>query len=219
MPRTERPPIRMSPPVGCSRPAIMRSSVVLPQPDGPSRTRYSPSRQTRLMPSTAAVAPPNDFRTSRTSTSAIQALLRAADQPLAAPALEDRLDLLLGVGHRLFGLALAAGGRRHHGGQDVLVENLADRGARRTRGADIAASCCCVVHKLWLFGRVRLERVAVQPAPRREQAVLGLGAGIDRELIELRLIGDVVHVVDEVEQELLGDVLVFGKFRRSEETT
>src|ERR1041385_8005393 len=148
MPRTERPPIRMSPPVGCSRPAIMRSSVVLPHPDGPSRTRYSPSRQTRLMPSTAAVAPPNDFRTSRTSTSAIQALLRAADQPLAAPSVAEPLDLLPGAGHRLFGLALAAGGRRHHGGQDVLVENLADRGARRTLVADIDAPGGCVLQKL-----------------------------------------------------------------------
>src|ERR1041385_916728 len=137
MPRTERPPIRMSPPVGCSRPAIMRNKVVLPHPDGPSRTRYSPSRQIRLMPSTAAVAPPNDFRTSRTSTSAIQALLGAADQAFAAPALEDRLDLLLRVGDRLFRLALPAGRGGHHRRQDVLVEDLADRGARRTRVADI----------------------------------------------------------------------------------
>ena len=71
----------------------MRSRVVLPQPDGPSRTRYSPFPQVRLMPSTAALPPPNDFRMSRTSTSAIaQArpklrLFGPADQTFLAPAL------------------------------------------------------------------------------------------------------------------------------------
>ena len=36
---TGSPPIRMTPSVGSSRPAIIRSAVDLPQPDGPSRTR------------------------------------------------------------------------------------------------------------------------------------------------------------------------------------
>ena len=38
-----RPPIAISPPVTVSRPAIMLSSVDLPQPDGPTSTRNSPS--------------------------------------------------------------------------------------------------------------------------------------------------------------------------------
>ena len=38
---TTRSPTRISPPVGSTNPAISRSVVVLPQPDGPSR-------QTRL---------------------------------------------------------------------------------------------------------------------------------------------------------------------------
>ena len=38
-----------------SRPAIMRSSVDLPQPDGPTRTRNSPSAISRSIPATAAV--------------------------------------------------------------------------------------------------------------------------------------------------------------------
>ena len=33
----------MRPPSGRSKPAIMRSSVVLPQPDGPSRVKNSPA--------------------------------------------------------------------------------------------------------------------------------------------------------------------------------
>src|SRR5258705_3480008 len=151
MPRTERPPMRMSPSLGCSRPAIIRSSVVLPHPDGPSRTRYSPSPQVRLMPSTAAVPPPNDFLIARTSTSAIQALLRAADQPLAAPAGVNRLDLLLRVGDGVLGLALPARGRGHHRRQDVLVEDLADGGARRSGVADVDAPRGRVLQQLQLF--------------------------------------------------------------------
>ena len=36
-------PMRISPPLICSRPAIMRSKVDLPQPDGPTKTQNSPS--------------------------------------------------------------------------------------------------------------------------------------------------------------------------------
>ena len=39
---TSRSPIEIVPPVTSSRPAIIRSSVDLPQPDGPTRTRNSP---------------------------------------------------------------------------------------------------------------------------------------------------------------------------------
>src|SRR5258706_16094899 len=40
---TSRPLMRMRPEVTVSRPAIMRSAVVLPQPEGPSSTMNSPS--------------------------------------------------------------------------------------------------------------------------------------------------------------------------------
>src|SRR3989442_8516270 len=43
----------ISPDVGRSSPAIIRSSVVLPEPEEPSRTRNSPSRIERSTPSTA----------------------------------------------------------------------------------------------------------------------------------------------------------------------
>ena len=43
----------MSPSVGCSWPPIMRSVVVLPQPEGPSRTTYSPWSTCRFASSTA----------------------------------------------------------------------------------------------------------------------------------------------------------------------
>jgi hypothetical protein len=45
----------ISPPVGAPSPAISRSSVDLPQPDGPSRPTNSPSAMERSMPSSATV--------------------------------------------------------------------------------------------------------------------------------------------------------------------
>ena len=41
---TSRPPRCTAPAVGASKPAIIRSTVVLPEPDGPSIAKNSPSR-------------------------------------------------------------------------------------------------------------------------------------------------------------------------------
>jgi hypothetical protein len=51
---TSRSPIRMRPDVGDSSPAIMRSVVVLPQPDGPRMVVSVPTGTSKLMPRTAA---------------------------------------------------------------------------------------------------------------------------------------------------------------------
>ena len=67
---TTRSPMRMSPDVMFSSPAIMRSSVDLPQPDGPTSTTNSPSRIAMSMPWMTAVAP-KAFRTSLIATEAI----------------------------------------------------------------------------------------------------------------------------------------------------
>src|SRR6516165_12770721 len=61
--------IRMSPDVCRSRPAMILKKVVLPQPDGPSSTKNSPSRTDRLTPSTA-VTPPKSFLISLVTTAA-----------------------------------------------------------------------------------------------------------------------------------------------------
>src|SRR5262245_21402661 len=54
---TTRPPIEIVPEVISSRPAIIRSAVDLPQPDGPTRTMNSPSLISRFSPSTAFTPP------------------------------------------------------------------------------------------------------------------------------------------------------------------
>jgi len=57
MPSMDWPSTAMEPLVGLSKPAIMRSSVVLPQPDGPSSEKNSPSRMVSEASSSALNAP------------------------------------------------------------------------------------------------------------------------------------------------------------------
>ena len=54
---TSSPSKAMLPPDTDSSPAIMRSVVVLPHPDGPTRTMNSPSPMARSMPRTAGTSP------------------------------------------------------------------------------------------------------------------------------------------------------------------
>src|SRR6202011_1570319 len=68
---TTLPPMAISPPVGCSRPATQRSVVVLPQPDGPSSTTISPAGTAKLTPSTAGRPIENCLRRSLTSSAAV----------------------------------------------------------------------------------------------------------------------------------------------------
>ena len=53
---TSRPPTRTSPALGRCSPATIRSSVLLPQPDGPTIARNSPSRIARSIGSSACVS-------------------------------------------------------------------------------------------------------------------------------------------------------------------
>ena len=54
---TRLPSIKISPELASSNPAIIRIVVVLPQPDGPSRTRNSLSEIVKLKSSTAVNCP------------------------------------------------------------------------------------------------------------------------------------------------------------------
>ena len=55
---TTSPSTMISPAVMASRPASIRSSVDLPQPDGPTSTTNSPSEMSRLSEVTASVPSP-----------------------------------------------------------------------------------------------------------------------------------------------------------------
>ena len=54
---TDRPSIRMVPEVGASKPASIIRQVVLPEPDGPSRVRNSPSAALRFRSRITSVRP------------------------------------------------------------------------------------------------------------------------------------------------------------------
>ena len=62
----------IAPAVTSSSPAIIRSSVDFPHPDGPTSTMNSPSRTARLMSSTARKPFPYTFVTPSISIEAIQ---------------------------------------------------------------------------------------------------------------------------------------------------
>src|SRR6266478_8753457 len=107
---TTCPAMRISPAVGFSRPAIIRMSVVLPHPEGPSSTKNSPSLVARSTPSTAGTSP-KYFWMLRTSTVAMlhpwahDCHLGAAPRlhfAFVFPFLEDAFHFLICLVHGVF---------------------------------------------------------------------------------------------------------------------
>src|SRR5581483_6581107 len=85
---TMRSPTTISPEVGSRKPAIRRSVVVLPQPEGPSRQSSLPCSIFRETSSTAVVAPKRIVRR-LSSTDATLWLLRHHEARLHARFLLD----------------------------------------------------------------------------------------------------------------------------------
>src|SRR6266849_1677317 len=81
---TTAPSSRISPDGDCSRPALRRIKVVLPQPEGPSRTRNSPSLAMRSIPSTAHTSS-KCLEIRRASTVAMKGLGLVRDLRFLAP--------------------------------------------------------------------------------------------------------------------------------------
>src|ERR1043165_1653686 len=91
---TSSPPIEIVPPVGCSRPAMQRSVVVLPQPVGPSSTTISPATMRKLTSSTAGRPTRNCLRRCETISSADILLPVPVNLvPLLDPLAVKRLEL------------------------------------------------------------------------------------------------------------------------------
>src|SRR5262245_18816457 len=114
--------MRISPASGCSKPAMRRRQVVLPEPDGPSMAKNSPAAIARSTPSTArtapkwrvtpaiataavAAAPAEETRRASSIASAAEALSAAAEdgEVVGDPAI---------VWHAAVGLRRALGDRR-----------------------------------------------------------------------------------------------------------
>ena len=78
---TTRSPMEIVPRLMPSRPAIIRSAVVLPQPEGPTKTTNSPSWMSRLRSDTAMVPSGYSFDTSSSTISAIGPPLELRGSP------------------------------------------------------------------------------------------------------------------------------------------
>src|SRR5712692_6068389 len=100
--------IRTSPDVCRSRPAMILRKVVLPQPDGPSSTRNSPSQADKLTPSRAATSP-KSFLMSLATTAAIWTSSLSRER-LKLPSAAGRLELPCPIGINV---------RRYYGSADV----------------------------------------------------------------------------------------------------
>src|SRR5581483_4395094 len=132
---TSSPRSRMRPSSGCSKPAIIRSVVVLPQPDGPSIVKNSPSWISRSTPATAACLPNCLLTLSTVIAVGIRPTLRDSQPPaqLGADAVVAAQEL---PGER--GVVEAQRGRDQHA--RPLAEDVGDvdaaREARRQREED-----------------------------------------------------------------------------------
>src|SRR5918993_4461250 len=131
---TSRPPIEMVPAVTSSSPAIMRSRVDLPHPDGPTSTSSSPSATSRSTSSTAATRPSYDLVAPRMAMS-------ATGGPPGVGG--DRAGEQSGDG-------LAAGARRTVGGDAG--------GTPRRRGAGRGGPPHVDDHRIGAGGEQRLEQ-------------------------------------------------------------
>src|SRR4029077_635086 len=120
---TTLPPIRISPAVGVSRPAIIRKSVVFPEPEGPRKTRNSPSRVSRSTSLTAPSSPSlNTLVSFRVSTTAIRSSVLFVS-------IENALVFCFGRLSRVFRSFISARYLGEHGWNYPGVEGLVN--ARR----------------------------------------------------------------------------------------
>src|SRR5919106_3806713 len=233
-PFTTFPPIRTSPSVGSSSPAMTRSKVVFPHPDGPSRTRYSPAWVAISTPSTALTSPVSKcFFSPRTSTTCAMlgplssrggsvrgapvcvAVLTSttsasSDEALPPPLGEDLLTLLVRLLDRLLGFLSAACDAGEHVGQDERAVDLADGRVRRSGVAQVRRPVQRRLEGLELGRVVALdrERVLVEPPIQ-----LGHLVRIARQVVQLRFVRNPRQVGRVVKQELLRGVEV-GRERR-----
>src|SRR5690606_6702839 len=108
--------MRISPESGISRPAIVRSSVLFPQPLGPTSTTSSPSSTSRSIPRRIALLP-SFFWTARS----VSAATAPEDAPPADPALPRRSASSRVASAILSADLLSAAGAKAEGREDARL--------------------------------------------------------------------------------------------------
>src|SRR4029079_4818727 len=124
---TSRSPIEIVPPVASSRPAIMRSSVDLPQPDARTSTRNAPPPMVSETPSTATTPPEKTLLTLSRTISATRRIVQSIPHPSGK---SNGIDHLVNCLYS----RLHDGGDRLPG-QDDQTERGAAAGARAHRAS------------------------------------------------------------------------------------
>src|SRR6478609_6397163 len=109
------PSSRILPSVGRSKPAIKRSVVVFPQPEGPSSEKNSPASIETSIPSTAATSP-NSFRSWTSSTDPVfTSHLQRGDLVEGAAGRRGRLRARRPAVHQVRECDRDEGDDHHHG--------------------------------------------------------------------------------------------------------
>src|SRR4029450_4927476 len=182
------PLITMRPASGISNPASMRNSVVLPQPEPPSRANSSPRSIERSTPSTAVTLPKRLVAPSMRTIGGV-ALLSLVIAPASSAGL-DRCPQSRALAH-LFGIAGsdgieagAHGGRRID--QGIVGDGLGQQRRRRLVGVGVARELARgggdlgfehevdKAQGLFGIGRILGDRRDVNP---QQRAFLGDGVG------------------------------------------
>src|SRR5438874_2814075 len=175
---TTSPPSRTSPELARSRPAAIRRTVVFPDPDGPTRTRNSPSAMSRSRSSTATVPPGNALRRPQNSSSAISASVPSRDHVaiperalLRDPALGRIVDVDDPEPLRVAPFPLEVVEQR----PDVVAANVDSLGPRPLDGRDMRAQVRdATTVGDGAVGEPVLEGSAVLGDQQREVAVVSL---------------------------------------------
>src|SRR5262252_7537471 len=183
-PVTGLPATSIAPSVVGSRPAIMLSSVLLPQPLGPTIETNSPRPIARLTSSTACTSPWRErkcFDTPRTDTAA--SLLSAAPAgsvsrrtsvmaPLSVPCRLLRDELVGVVGGRILRRDAAVGLEHRQHLLPVVLGGPADRMALRGRRVQLLLE-----RDLEAFAQHVLAEIGIELEARRHRGVRILGGG------------------------------------------
>src|SRR5882672_9408941 len=195
---TTLPPMRMSPLVCFSSPAIIRSKVVLPQPLGPKRTRNSPSRVLKSTPSTA-VWSWKTFRICFVSTMAMKEGGELQEFPLL-PLLPDLARLRVRFLDRVLRRHRAGGRLGEHRVQHPGRVDLVD-GSVGVPGESHIGGPLLRIREHAVLAR-RLPLLVVGQRLLEIRHLLGEGG----KVVVLARVVSLVEVADQVDQELLRSV-------------
>src|SRR5262249_43802989 len=194
---TTRPPMIISPAVGVSRPAIIRRRVVFPEPEGPRKTKNSPSRVSRFTLLTAPSSPSlNTLVRFLVSTTAIYPPCHF-HLPSLLPSRKNTFVFRFSNRNRLLRGLITTRNRCEHCGDDPGLEGLINASGRVPRIADVRRPLQHVPQDL-VFVR-RLSAIVFRDLLLQVRT----SAGEAGEIVELTSDEAVVKTIHVIDQELL----------------